>query len=421
MCRFWAVFAAVRLWCAALLTNIAKEPDMPVVQFTPAFIASGLVCPTGKKKIEFSVADEPGLFVECRDSVTATPVWYLRLKNAQGTNTYKKLGTVKDLSLAQARKLAKQLRAEHTIVKQSVAAPTAAPQELTLARFFDEQYLPHAKVHKRSYAKDITLYRLRIAPKFGHLPLSAINRREVQKFHNDLLSEGLSPASCNHHVVLFRRMLNLACSWELLEKNVLRGIPLLPLDNFRENFLSAEETNRLVEVLTTDANKTVCAILLFLLNTGARRMEAIQAKWVDVDLENRLWKIPAANNKSKRPKSLPLDDSAMQILQGLESKGTNPYLFPNPQTGLPYSGIMRVWYRLRKKAGLDPDMRVHDLRACLAERLLSAGQSLFLVQKLLGHQDPRTTLRYARLSSKALLDASNIASVALPSVPKQVA
>jgi hypothetical protein len=93
MCRFWAVFAAVRLWCAALLTNIAKEPDMPVVQFTPAFIASGLVCPTGKKKIEFSVADEPGLFVECRDSVTATPVWYLRLKNAQGTNTYKKLGT----------------------------------------------------------------------------------------------------------------------------------------------------------------------------------------------------------------------------------------------------------------------------------------------------------------------------------------
>jgi integrase len=196
---------------------------------------------------------------------------------------------------------------------------------------------------------------------------------------------------------------------------------LLPLDNFRENFLSAEETNRLVEVLTTDANKTVCAILLFLLNTGARRMEAIQAKWVDVDLENRLWKIPAANNKSKRPKSLPLNDSAMQILQGLESKGTNPYLFPNPQTGLPYSGIMRVWYRLRKKAGLDPDMRVHDLRACLAERLLSAGQSLFLVQKLLGHQDPRTTLRYARLSSKALLDASNIASVALPSVPKQVA
>lgn len=363
-------------------------------------MATGLVCPPGKKKIEYGVADEPGLFAECRDSVTALPMWYLRLKNAQGTNVYKKIGTVKDISLSQARKLVKQLRAEHTIARQPNLLPVAAPTEITLERFFHEHYLPHARVHKRSFAKDVTLYRLRISPKFGHLPLSAINRREVQKFHNDLLTEGLSPASSNHHVVLFRRMLNLACSWELLEKNVLRGIPLLPLDNFRENFLSAEETNRLVEVLTTDANKSVCAILLFLLNTGARKMEAIHAKWVDVDLENRLWKIPAANNKSKRPKSLPLNDSALQILNALTTKGKNPYLFPNPQTGLPYSGFMRVWYRLRKKAGIDPTMRVHDMRACLAERLLSAGQSLFLVQKLLGHQDPRTTLRYARLSSK---------------------
>ena len=395
---------------------------MPVMQNFSVFMSSGgLVCPPGKHKIEYGVAEEPGLFVECRDSATAVPTWYLRLKNAKGTNTYKKIGTVKDISLAQARKLVKQLRAEHTIVKQPNQPSAAAPKELTLERFFLEQYLPHAKVHKRSFAKDVTLYRLRISPKFGHLPLSAINRREVQKFHHELLSEGLSPASCNHHVVLFRRMLNLACSWEMLEKNVLRGIPLLPLDNLRENFLSAEETNRLVEVLTTDANKTVCAILLFLLNTGARRMEAMQAKWVDVDLENRLWKIPAANNKSKRPKSLPLNDSALLILKGLASMGTNPYLFPNPQTGLPYSGIMRVWYRLRKKAGIDPNMRVHDLRACLAERLLSAGQSLYLVQRLLGHQDSRTTLRYARLSPQAFLDGANMASVPMPSTPMQSA
>ena len=142
---------------------------------------------------------------------------------------------------------------------------------------------------------------------------------------------------------------------------------------------------------------------------------------MDVDLDNRLWKIPASNNNSKRPKTLPLNDSALQVLGGLESNGKNPYLFPNPQTGLPYSGIMRVWYRLRKKAGIDPDMRVHDLRACLAERLLSAGQSLYLVQRLLGHQDSRTTLRYARLSPQAFLDGANVASVPMPSIPMQAA
>ena len=41
---------------------------MPVISFTPAFINTGLVCPPDKQRIEYSVADEPGLFVECRAS-----------------------------------------------------------------------------------------------------------------------------------------------------------------------------------------------------------------------------------------------------------------------------------------------------------------------------------------------------------------
>ena len=67
---------------------------MPVVNFTPAFMAKGLICPPGKTKIEYSLHDEPGLFVECRLGGRSMPTWYLRLKNARGTNTYKKLGMI---------------------------------------------------------------------------------------------------------------------------------------------------------------------------------------------------------------------------------------------------------------------------------------------------------------------------------------
>jgi integrase len=389
---------------------------MPVVQFTPAFMATGLVCPSDKKKIEYSVADEPGLFVECRDSAAAIPTWYLRLKNAKGTNTYRKLGTVKDITLAQARKLVKQLRAEHGAIVKAAPSLVVAREEITLDIFAKEQVFPHIRVHKRSFAKDESMYAMRIGPKFGHLALSSLNRRDIQKWHNDLLGEGLSPASCNHHVVFFRRVLNLAVSWELLDRNVLRGITLMPLDNMRDVYMTPEQTQRLVEVLSTDANRPVCSILLFLLNTGARKMEAVQAKWADIDLENRVWKIPAANSKNKRAKSMPLSDGSLQVLNQLDSKGNSIYLFPNPATGLPYSGFMRVWYRLRKKANLPENMRTHDLRACLAERLLGQGASLYLVQRLLSHQDSRTTLRYARLAPQALLDGANLASVSMPLV-----
>ena len=390
---------------------------MPVIQNFQAFIANGLVCPLDKKKVEYSVADEPGLFVECRASAKALPTWYLRLKNAQGTNIYRKLGTVKDVSLAQARKLSKQIKAEHMVAVKAEAAvkPAPAQDQMTLERFFHDIYLPQAKIHKRSWVKDESLYRLRIGPKFGHVLLSEINRRNVQSFHQGLLIEGLSAATCNHHVVLMRRFLSVAVSLDLLQKNVLKGIPLMPLANFSDVYLSPSETARLVEVLTTDANKPVCAALLFIMNTAARKMEALKAKWADVDMVNRVWHIPTENNKSKRPKTLPLNDGAMQVLSQLESKGTSQYVFPNPETDLPYTSIARVFWRLRKKAGLPENFRVHDFRGSFSERYLGANGSIFTLQKLLGHQDVRTTAtRYARLSARSLLEGASLGSVAMP-------
>jgi site-specific recombinase XerD len=44
---------------------------------------------------------------------------------------------------------------------------------------------------------------------------------------------------------------------------------------------------------------------------------------------------------------------------------------------------------------------------------MNDGQSLFSVRQILGHSDPKVTMRYAHLSTKALLDAANSASVAM--------
>jgi hypothetical protein len=46
---------------------------MPVIKNFQSFMVNGLICPSDKKKIEYSVAEEPGLFIECRDSATAIP------------------------------------------------------------------------------------------------------------------------------------------------------------------------------------------------------------------------------------------------------------------------------------------------------------------------------------------------------------
>jgi integrase len=385
---------------------------MPVVNFTPAFMAKGLICPPDKTKIEYSLHDEPGLFVECRLGGRSMPTWYLRLKNARGTNTYKKLGTVKDVSLAQARKSARQLKAEHMLapkLEDAVAVPKA---ELTLDAFMVDHYFPHAKIHKRSHKRDDQLYRIRIKPKFGDLVLSAVNRREVQAFQNGLLNEGLAPASADHHVKLMRRVLNLAVQWEFLEKNPLKGIELYMVDNQVENYLDDEQTQRLMHVLLSDANRSVCHILIFLISTGARLNEALTATWKNVNVEASVWKVDATRSKSKKTRSIPLNDSAHWVLEQVPSKGKSEYLFPSPVSGKPYTTITRAWYRLRAEAGVK--VRIHDLRHSFSARLISNGRSLFELQSILGHSDPKVTMRYAHLSAKALQEAANAGSVMVP-------
>jgi site-specific recombinase XerD len=52
-------------------------------------------------------------------------------------------------------------------------------------------------------------------------------------------------------------------------------------------------------------------------------------------------------------------------------------------------------------------LRIHDLRHSFASFAVADGASLFLIGKLLGHANARTTERYAHLSNDPLKDAAN--------------
>jgi site-specific recombinase XerD len=69
------------------------------------------------------------------------------------------------------------------------------------------------------------------------------------------------------------------------------------------------------------------------------------------------------------------------------------------------------WDRIRKRAELQ-DFRLHDLRHSFASFLVNEGERLNVVQKLLGHKNPRTTQRYAHLSPDRLGQAAEtVASI----------
>jgi integrase len=354
--------------------------------------------------------------IQIARNVTAVPWYKLRYKKA-GKTEWDPLGRINELTLSHARKLATQKKVEYAPLAKANVVAKPAVGEMTLDTFWTDHYLPFAKIHKRSWGRDESMYRLRIQPKFGDSALRAITRYQGQQFQNALTEEKISPASNDHHLKLLKRFLSLAVQWEMLEKNVLARFPLLLVDNAVENYLDDAALQRLMAVLQTYPNRMIASALMIMATTGVRYAEAVFGRWDEVNLENGTWRIGGDRNKSKRQKVVYLNDSAKQILEQVGTQGKSVYLFPNSKTGKPYSNLAKQWAGIRKLAQLSEKTRMHDLRHTYATRVLAAGRSLFEVQKLLHHADSKTTLRYSHISEQQLREAASAAVVNLPMLP----
>ena len=286
----------------------------------------------------------------------------------------------------------------------------------TYAEFFEQHYLPHVKLRKRSWDRDEELYRLRIKAAFGSKRLNQITRHQVQTFHSALAARGLAPATANHHLKVIRYSLNLARQWGMLDgENPAARITMLHEDNKVEHYLDEAELQRLLHVLRTDRNRAVCRVALFLLSTGCRLNEALSATWADVDIERRVFTIRATNSKSRKLRGVPLNDSAVEVLNSLETRGEEGPLFISSRSGGAFTTIAKQWDRIRKAAGL-PHLRLHDLRHQFASFLVNDGRTLYEVQAILGHSSSKVTERYAHLSTKTLQQAASSASARLNGV-----
>ncbi len=382
---------------------------MSVITLTQKDIAH-LTCPPGKQRIEICLADFPGLYLEVR-ATSSTFTWYLRYKNAEGKTQHQRLGNTLSHSLPEAKKAALLAKSELLNGRDAKAGQRKLKEIPTLLEFIEAQYLPYIQGRKRSARDDENRLRFRIIPAFGALRMDALTRKQLVHFHQSLKSEGLAGATCDHYIKSIRQLYNLAIQWEVVSTNPASKIALFNEPNQVENYLTESQLQDLVAVLKKGENRMVCNIAMFLLSTGARLSEGLCARWEQFDLAHRTWKIPALNSKSKKVRSVPLNDVVCELLDSLQPDTAlrSGFLFVNSNTGDRVKTVHRAWYKIREEAGV-PFLRIHDLRHMYASFMVNAGRSLYEVQQVLGHSSPQITQRYAHLTTDTLQAAAQSAS-----------
>ena len=383
---------------------------MAVIKLTPSNLTS-LKCPAGKQRIEYcdSETESRGLYLLVTDASQRTFYWRTKV---DGKTAYRRIGSISDITLADARAEVRRLKAEQaSSTKQGNLSTEVVRIESMTMNDLWEEYYPFAQSSvPRSVKRLEQLWRIRIKPRFGHIKLRDMNVRQIQDFLLDLRNKDkISAASCDYHAALLKRLASLSVRWGFLEVNFAKNVEMFNEFNGVENILTDAQLKTLLDVLHTDSNRKICLLILYLLHSGCRLSEARKAKWSDINETKKLWTVPAENSKSKRVRSIPLSDGALEVLKQIDRSKDDVYVFTNPKTKTHFVNVFKPWNRLRNKAGL-PEIRCHDMRHNFATYAVNSGRSIYEVSKLLGHADTRTTQRYAHLSEKTLLEASNSVS-----------
>ena len=152
-------------------------------------------------------------------------------------------------------------------------------------------------------------------------------------------------------------------------------------------------------------NQVSANAIRFLLLTGARRGEVLQAEWGQFDLSSGVWTKPSAHTKQKREHRVPLSEAAIELLEKIRRETNGQFVFPGRKPGAALAELKRSWQTIRRRANLE-NVRLHDLRHTYASILASSGMSLPIIGALLGHTQTSTTERYSHLQDDPLREAT---------------
>jgi integrase len=112
--------------------------------------------------------------------------------------------------------------------------------------------------------------------------------------------------------------------------------------------------------LVTAREELSCKAICLTILTACRTSEVLGATWAEVDIKNRVWKIPAARMKAGKEQRVPLSLSACAIIKGLRRFTDSDFVFPGAKAGshLSNTSMLMALRRMNRS-----DLTMHGFRS----------------------------------------------------------
>jgi integrase len=331
--------------------------------------------------------------------------------------------------------------------KDQVLAGQIETTDQTFADYAARHLEDYVRRVRPSTAKSYAYFvRNHLLPFFSETRLSGINMSVIREFHGHLKTKRLSASTINDALAVLRLLVRDAYDRGLLQALPYRGrfphekttLPRLELspeeltrflsafedeDLFRRHFATTRALGRIGESsrfhgprrfgggLRPDGRalgyyferfRSLKPFFVIALETGLRKKDLLSLRWSCVDLEGG-W-IRVTTRKTGQEVQIPLSTRCRESLLSCRALGViSEVVFTNDEgTPLSWTSVQSYFNLAKSLGGITRRFRFHDLRHTFGCRLASAGVSLQVIAKAMGHASIRMTERYARPSEEAM-------------------
>jgi integrase len=383
---------------------------MPLVALTERTI-NALATEKNQENFWDENFQNPGVRFAVRCYRSGRKEFIVRYWNQSGKRPQVKLGNVLSLSLANARKKAREM----ATTRDGGDDPAQIRDEYRETDNFGvvcDKFLAsfQAKVAEgqrrnrtlKAYEHTAKRY---LKPVWGHLKVCDIRRRAVLELLESVSIGRNAPVQARRVRAFAHTVFAYALSLEMIESNPCIGLPRLGASIPRDRILNEDEIVKLWRRLgEVPANHG--ALFKILLLTGQRPGEVSGMRWCEI--HGNIWTIPPERSKNKKPHTVPLTTGVLKLLNDvrlfnakakLKSRCAHTahfdeYVFPSRFSGKSNRWVANL-FRLRVwKAGLIERCTPHDLRRTAATHLQKLGINSDIIDKVLNHTPQDVTRRH---------------------------
>jgi integrase len=228
-----------------------------------------------------------------------------------------------------------------------------------------------------------------VMPRWRGRKLQEITKRDVILLLD--VVHDRAPIMANRTLAAVRKFFNWAVARDIVAGSPCTGVNAPAAERSRDRVLTDEEL-RLAWAAADKENWPFGPIINLMILTGQREGEIAGMRWSEIDLEAKLWTLPATRVKNDELHTVPLSDDAIEIIKSLPRIRTDGGFVFAGRRGKPVTSFARAKDRIddsvtrANKGTALPDWTFHDIRRTVASGMARLGIQLPVIEKVLNHK-----------------------------------